>query len=149
MKLQHAGIIQSDGELWKETRRFTFRHLKDFGFGKSSMIEDSVLEELQIMTQILERSISKGENVLDSEVIPFGPAIVSTLWKMVAGVRVDLEDPEVHKLLRIVQDTLRRRPIGAGLCWSFPILAKLFPQGTGVTEQIQGFNTLKENMRVL
>lgn len=25
------GIIMTDGELWKETRRFTLRHLRDFG----------------------------------------------------------------------------------------------------------------------
>ena len=31
------GIITSDGQRWQETRRFTLKHLKDFGFGKEEL----------------------------------------------------------------------------------------------------------------
>lgn len=36
----------SDGPFWVEQRRFTLRHLRDFGFGKSSM-EEFIMEEIE------------------------------------------------------------------------------------------------------
>lgn len=36
----------TDGELWKEQRRFTIKHLKDVGVGKSSL-EGMILEEIR------------------------------------------------------------------------------------------------------
>jgi methyl farnesoate epoxidase/farnesoate epoxidase len=35
----------TDGKLWKEQRRFTIRHLKDVGIGKSSL-EGMILDEI-------------------------------------------------------------------------------------------------------
>ena len=40
-----AGILMTDGELWKEQRRFAVRHLKDLGFGKSSL-ESLIMDEV-------------------------------------------------------------------------------------------------------
>lgn len=36
----------TDGNVWKEQRRFTIRHLKDLGFGKSSL-EGIMLDEIR------------------------------------------------------------------------------------------------------
>ncbi len=36
------------GDVWKEQRRFTLRHLRDFGFGKASM-EDIIIEEFKVL----------------------------------------------------------------------------------------------------
>lgn len=33
------------GELWKEQRRFTIKHLKDVGIGKSAL-EETILDEI-------------------------------------------------------------------------------------------------------
>ena len=38
------GVLMTDGDLWKEQRRFTMFHLKELGFGKSSL-EVVMLEE--------------------------------------------------------------------------------------------------------
>lgn len=35
----------TDGQLWKEQRRFTLRHLRDLGFGKSCL-EGIMLDEI-------------------------------------------------------------------------------------------------------
>ena len=37
------GIITSDGQRWLEHRRFTIRHLKEFGFGRIGL--ESVIQE--------------------------------------------------------------------------------------------------------
>jgi len=136
----------TDGELWRETRRFSLRHLRDFGYGKANM-ETSVMEEVQNVIDHIEKDISKGNSVITFE-STFGPAVLSTLWNMVAGIRTELDDPNVLRLQTIVKETLRRRAFGAGIFWSFQSLRHLFPQGSGFAQQLEGFNTLKKNMRV-
>lgn len=66
---------------------------------------------------------------------------------MVAGIRTELDDPNVLRLQRVVKETLQRRAFGRGIFWSFQSLRYLFPQGSGFAQQLEGFNTLKENMR--
>jgi methyl farnesoate epoxidase/farnesoate epoxidase len=38
----------TDGDLWKDQRRFTIKHLKDVGVGKSSL-EGMILDEIREM----------------------------------------------------------------------------------------------------
>lgn len=140
------GIIMTDGDLWKETRRFSLRHLRDFGYAKANM-ETSVMEEVQNVMDHLDKRIGDGEEIVSFEKT-FGPAVLSTLWNMVAGIRTELDDPDVLRLQRIVKETLQRRAFGAGIFWSFQSLRYLFPQGSGFAQQLEGFNMLKESMRV-
>lgn len=104
------GIIMTDGDLWKETRRFSLRHLRDFGYGKANM-ESSVMDEVHNVIDHLEKRIGTGEEVITFE-STFGPAVLSTLWNMVAGIRTELNDPEVIRLQRVVKETLQRRAFG-------------------------------------
>jgi methyl farnesoate epoxidase/farnesoate epoxidase len=46
MFLYFTGVLMTEGELWKEQRRFTIKHLKDVGVGKSSL-EGIILDEIQ------------------------------------------------------------------------------------------------------
>jgi methyl farnesoate epoxidase/farnesoate epoxidase len=39
-------VFFADGPFWVEQRRFTLRHLRDFGFGKRSM-EEFIMEEIE------------------------------------------------------------------------------------------------------
>ena len=41
----NMGIITASGPKWREARRFVLRHLRDFGFGKSSM-ESLIQDEM-------------------------------------------------------------------------------------------------------
>ena len=41
-----TGVLMTEGELWKEQRRFTIKHLKDVGVGKSSL-EGIILDEIR------------------------------------------------------------------------------------------------------
>lgn len=43
--IDFVGVFFTDGPFWVNQRRFTLRHLRDFGFGKKSM-EGLMLEEV-------------------------------------------------------------------------------------------------------
>jgi len=104
------GIILTEGPLWRDTRRFALRHLRDFGFGKACM-ETSIMEEVINMINFVQVKAAKENGRIQFDEI-FGPMVLSTLWKMIAGVYCDLNDKRILELQRIVRDTLRRRAIG-------------------------------------
>ncbi|KAJ4434999.1 hypothetical protein ANN_23571 [Periplaneta americana] len=65
------GIFFSDGPFWVEQRRFTLRHLRDFGFGKKSMegfildeVEDILLHMKDLKVMQLLQALKQEEKVL-------------------------------------------------------------------------------------
>uniref|UniRef100_A0A183F140 Cytochrome P450 n=1 Tax=Gongylonema pulchrum TaxID=637853 RepID=A0A183F140_9BILA len=56
------GIIQIDGNKWKEQRRFTLRVLRDFGVGRA-LIEQRILTEVDYFVDYLQAKCEHGEEV--------------------------------------------------------------------------------------
>jgi hypothetical protein len=49
-----TGIISTDDLFWEQQRRFSLRHMRDFGFGRrSDQLEDIGKEEIQDMLDLL------------------------------------------------------------------------------------------------
>jgi hypothetical protein len=72
------------GQFWQEHRRFTMRHLRDLGFGKTS-IEDQMMGELKdLITDMENSSQSDAQRVVDLKGI-FQVSVLNILWAMIAG----------------------------------------------------------------
>ena len=72
------------GQFWQEHRRFTMRHLRDLGFGKTS-IEDQMMGELKdLITDMENSSQSNAQRVVDLKGI-FQVSVLNILWAMIAG----------------------------------------------------------------
>ncbi|CAG9558762.1 unnamed protein product [Danaus chrysippus] len=73
------GITFADGELWKEHRKFTVKHLKNVGFGKTAM-EGEIQRELQYIIKYID----------DHNNTPINPktilaiSVMNILWKFTA-----------------------------------------------------------------
>lgn len=101
-----AGVIFTDGELWREQRRFTLRHLRDFGFGTKSL-ENVMLDEItELADEIRTESQSHPQSVVDMKGKLNGSAI-NILWSIVGGERFRRDDAKFHKLLRALEQFFR------------------------------------------
>lgn len=57
------GVIQTDGDLWKEHRRFTLHVLRDFGLGKNLM-QERVLGEVTALISDVKEDLKNGKKVI-------------------------------------------------------------------------------------
>ena len=69
----------SEGDYWREQRRFALRNLKEFGFGKASM-EDLIISEAKKLADALKKE--SGPVDLNQKI---QISIVNTLWSIVVG----------------------------------------------------------------
>ncbi|XP_068565336.1 cytochrome P450 2K1-like [Cebidichthys violaceus] len=91
---QGHGIIWSNGDSWKEMRRFTLKNLKDFGMGRRA-IEEKIIEECQHLIGVLKNF--KGEAFDTTQPIHF--AVSNIVCSMVYGSRFEYDDPDFTSLL--------------------------------------------------
>ena len=56
------GIINTEGNVWSEQRRFALKHLKNLGFGRKAL-DSAMVEEADIVIDKLIEQSQKDENV--------------------------------------------------------------------------------------
>ena len=87
--------MNSEGKEWTEQRRFTLRHLREFGFGKSTG-EELITNEMKEFLDGLERKVGQPTSLNKS----FGVAVLNTLWMIMSGVRYEQDDPRLWSVLK-------------------------------------------------
>ncbi|MED6255111.1 hypothetical protein ATANTOWER_004820 [Ataeniobius toweri] len=88
------GIVWTNGDSWKEMRRFALTNLKDFGMGKK-VCEEKIIEECQFLIQ--EFKTVKGEAFDMSQHI--NCAVCNIICSMVYGKRFENDDPEFKTIV--------------------------------------------------
>jgi len=83
----------SQGDTWKQQRRFTVKTLGNFGFGKSSM-EDLVWQELENFCEFLSKSLDKPVQVQGL----FNISMLNVLWKILTGDTFAYNDEKIKRI---------------------------------------------------
>nr|QST15064.1 CYP370A2 protein [Diaphanosoma celebensis] len=150
---QRLGLMFTDGEFWRQQRRFTLRHLRNFGFGKSSM-EHVMKEEInETVAEIRTRLDADADRIVDFQGL-FNIPVTNLLWAIVAGKRFRRDDVQFRKLLKdldtfmrggnILKSSVNVPPI---VYWMFPSVKEYFGINEQLYEPLIGFlqETVKEH----
>ncbi|KAG8552885.1 hypothetical protein GDO81_003128 [Engystomops pustulosus] len=106
---QAHGMILSNGERWKQLRRFTLTTLRNFGMGKRS-IEERIQEEARFLVEELKSYNSKhrqGTNILVQ-------AVSNVICSVVFGNRFEYKNLNFLKLLNVFNETFQLMSSTAG-----------------------------------
>ncbi|XP_023253268.1 cytochrome P450 2K1-like [Seriola lalandi dorsalis] len=91
---QGHGVLWSNGESWKEMRRFALTNLRDYGMGKKAC-EDKICEESQQLTEVFKKFKGKAFDMTQ----PINYAVSNIICSMVYGSRFEYDDPEFTSLV--------------------------------------------------
>ncbi|XP_049885287.1 probable cytochrome P450 303a1 [Pectinophora gossypiella] len=126
------GVLLTDGELWKEQRRFLLKHLKEFGFGRRGMANIAQLEAIHmvkdVMSQINLNNNGSGNIQMHNF---FNTYILNTLWTMMAGLRYEASDPQMQVLQAMLFDLFKAIDMVGTAFSHFPILSIIAPTASG------------------
>ncbi|KAI4887978.1 hypothetical protein NFI96_001881 [Prochilodus magdalenae] len=113
---QGHGILFSNGENWKEMRRFSLTTLRDFGMGKRSS-EEKIIEETRYLREVFEQFKGKPFNTAQ----PVNYAISNIISAIAYGSRFEYSDP-------LFKDMVNRSNENVRLIGSAPIqLYNMYP----------------------
>ncbi|KAK5616252.1 hypothetical protein CRENBAI_015160 [Crenichthys baileyi] len=126
------GVIFSNGNIWKQQRRFALSTLKYFGFGKKSL-EPVILDEFRHCAQ--EFRGYKGKPVNPHLII--NNTVSNIICCLVFGHRFEYGDERFMKLMLLFAKALEiESSIWSQLYNSFPLLMRLLPGPHQALKQI-------------
>ncbi|KAM3603484.1 uncharacterized protein V6R79_023301 [Siganus canaliculatus] len=94
------GVLWSNGDLWKELRRFSLINLRDFGMGKKAC-EEKISEECDYLIDVFKKL--KGEAFDTTQSLNY--SVSNIICSMVYGSRFEYTDPKFNSLV----DQMNRR----------------------------------------
>ncbi|KAM3955653.1 putative cytochrome P450 303a1 [Aphomia sociella] len=127
---KRRGVLLTDGELWKEQRRFLLKHLKEFGFGKRGMGDIACFEGSH-MVEDVQNAIGTGKGAVIQMHNFFNTYILNTLWTMMAGIRYNPTEPEMRVLQDLLFELFATVDMVGATFSHFPILSVIVPNISG------------------
>ncbi|KAM9339419.1 cytochrome P450 2K1-like [Symphorus nematophorus] len=91
---QEHGVLWTNGDSWKEMRRFALTNLRDFGMGKRAC-EDKIIEECGYLTEVFRKF--KGEAFDTAQSINY--SVSNIICSIVYGSRFEYEDPKFTSMV--------------------------------------------------
>ncbi|XP_048035123.1 cytochrome P450 2K6-like isoform X3 [Megalobrama amblycephala] len=99
---QGYGIMFSNGENWREMRRFALSNLRDFGMGKKRS-EELIIKE----TQYLKEEFEKFDGKPFDTTLPIAMAVSNVISAIVYSTRFEYSDTKLHHMIRRANENMK------------------------------------------
>lgn len=149
---QNIGMLFGNGEMWDKSRKWIVRNLRDFGFGKSHLLEASVNNEIDNFLDNLEEREKDPCKIILPVSQTFLVPVSRVMYKMMAGYDTKIEN---ETLLEMNQQTSLMEKasgitgtVGAALAMYIPQIRFIFPEWTGRNVQLSCRETMQKESRV-
>ena len=93
------GVVFSNDKTWIESRRTSLHILRDLGYGKNTMKEMIDSEANNLIQHIEDQWINTPLEVSKF----FNISVLSSLWRMISGESLKVNDPKLTKLCKLVE----------------------------------------------
>jgi len=114
-KFHGHGVIMSEGNLWKEQRRFALSTLRDFGVGRP-LLESKIKEEIEYLVERITTYSDKGLPVDPQRLVT--SAVSNIISQLIFGRRFSYDDEEFVRQFM----GLSKRSSGDGVSFLSPFL---------------------------
>ncbi|XP_033744191.1 cytochrome P450 2C37-like [Pecten maximus] len=131
------GIVRSSGEFWKNTRAFSMRALREFGFGKRSL-ETKILEEISVFLEVIGKSNGDAFSLGTIAQISVSNIICSICF----GERYTHDDQNFKKLMTMI-DIHVKLLSKARIATFFPVVRYIPGDVTGVEAMGANYENIK------
>jgi len=95
--VNYLGVLFADGDEWVEQRKFTFRHLKEFGFGKNTT-ESVINEEMEHVISHLRETAGQPQSIRSTVNV----LAVNVIWRLTTSERFEMDDSNLKRILEAV-----------------------------------------------
>ncbi|XP_033742771.1 cytochrome P450 2C37-like [Pecten maximus] len=131
------GIVRSSGEFWKNTRTFSMRALREFGFGKRSL-ETNILEEVSVFLEVIGKSYGNAFSLGTIAQISVSNIICSISF----GERYTHDDQNFKKLMMMIDNHVKLLS-KAAISTFFPVVRYIPGDVTGVEAMGTTYDNIK------
>uniref|UniRef100_A0A1I7SI18 Cytochrome P450 n=1 Tax=Bursaphelenchus xylophilus TaxID=6326 RepID=A0A1I7SI18_BURXY len=118
------GVVQTDGEKWREQRRFSLHVLRDFGVGRSFM-ENKVMREIDRFLDNLDLAIEKNDGIIEPDKL-LGVCVGNIINDILFSRTFEQTDKDFLEMQHVLdqQSQLVTKPIN-GLYLTLPFTVKI------------------------
>ncbi|XP_047544234.1 probable cytochrome P450 305a1 [Vanessa atalanta] len=121
---KRIGITFVEGPLWKEHRSFTFKYLRNIGYGKDSMHND-IKDNLKNILNIIDSSNGNPINIKTAVAM----TAMNILWKYVAGEHI--KESQLRKIIELLSARSKIFTMAGGWLNQWPFLRFIAPEWSG------------------
>lgn len=127
-----------------DVRRFTKKILKEFGYSKSTTMDESLNDSANQLVDYIKTEIShSSDNVFHVNPKKFSVHVLNIVWNLAGGYKFDVNDAELVKNMECVEKV--DRVFGhSNLYTVFPFLKNWFPKQVNYDEHLQIHNDIHE-----
>ncbi|KAM4024711.1 cytochrome P450 2W1-like [Anomaloglossus baeobatrachus] len=135
------GVVFSNGEIWKITRRFMLSILRDLGMGKKT-VEGRIMDELQFLSTEIQ---SYNGKPLDKKILYL--AAPNITFGILFGRRFDYDHPTFQKFISIMDELVINTGTPPAKIYNmFPNLKYFFKEPQLVLNRIDQLNVILKDL---